>query len=242
MNLPYSRANNQRNGHLKRRYLARRLEILRAAGREFRVRGFAETGMRDIATAAALSPANLYNYFQGKHDILFFCQDNSLDRMIAALDKARRMRASAAIKLRVVIVSHLRCVLDEVEGSAAHLLTTALPPRQQRCLVTKRDKYEEGVRNLIVAGLRSGEFASCDPALAARAILGGLNWSVQWFSPDGPLTAAEIAERFADYLIRGLLAKPDAFQRLSLDRKPLRAARGPIQRDKRARSSPVILS
>src|SRR3989449_4737059 len=66
MNLPYSRANNQRNGHLKRRYLARRLEILRAAGKEFRVRGFAETGMRDIAAAAALSPANLYNYFAGK--------------------------------------------------------------------------------------------------------------------------------------------------------------------------------
>ena len=33
----------------RRRYLARRLEILRAAGRAFRTRGFAETGMRDIA-------------------------------------------------------------------------------------------------------------------------------------------------------------------------------------------------
>src|SRR5258707_8668134 len=140
--------NNRRNGCVRRRYLAQRLEILRAAGREFRVRGFAETGMRDIAAAAALSPANLYNYFRGKHDILFFCQDNSLDRMIAALDKARRMRGSTAIKLRVVITSHLRCVLDEVEGPAAHLLTTSLPARQQRYLVTKRDKYEEGVRNL----------------------------------------------------------------------------------------------
>src|SRR5437899_5680150 len=232
----YSQAS-KRNGHVKRRYLARRLEILRAAGREFRVRGFAETGMRDIATAAALSPANLYNYFQGKHDILFFCQDNSLDRMIAALDKARRMRASAAIKLRVVIVSHLRCVLDEVEGSAAHLLTTALPPRQQRYLVTKRDKYEEGVRNLIVAGLRSGEFASCDPALAVRAILGSLNWSIQWFSPDGLLTAAEIAERFADYLIRGLLTRPDALKPLSLERNLRQAVRGPVRRDIKERAS-----
>jgi len=44
----------------------------------------------------------------------------------------------------------LRCVLDEVEGSAAHLLTTALPPRQQRYLVTKRDRYEEGVRHLLL--------------------------------------------------------------------------------------------
>ncbi len=237
MKLPNSQAKSPRYGHLKRRYLSQRLEILRAAGREFRVRGFAETGMRDIAAAAALSPANLYNYFRGKHDILFFCQDNSLDRMITALDKARRMRTSAAIKLRMVIVSHLRCVLDEVEGSAAHLLTTALPSRQQRYLVTKRDKYEEGVRNLIVAGMRSGEFAPCDPALAVRAILGGLNWSVQWFSPEGPLTAAEIAERFADYLIRGLLAKPDALRRPSFERETHRAVRGPVPQDERKRAS-----
>src|SRR5712664_1960608 len=231
------RADHQRNGHLKRRYHARRLEILRAAGREFRMRGFAETGMRDIAAAAALSPANLYNYFQGKHDILFFCQDNSLARMIAALDKARRMRTSAATKLRTVIVSHLRCVLDEVEGSAAHLLTTALPPRQQRYVVAKRDKYEEGVRNLIVAGIRSGEFAPCDPALAVRVILGGLNWSVQWFSPEGPLTAAEIAEKFADYLIRGLLAKPDALRRHSFEREPHRPVHEPVPQEAKKRAS-----
>jgi len=234
---------NQRNGHLRQRYLARRLEILRAAGKEFRVRGFAETGMRDIAEAAALSPANLYNYFRGKHDILFFCQDNSLDRLIAALDKTRRMKASAAIKLRMMIVSHLRCVLDEVEGSAAHLLTTALPPRQQRYLVAKRDKYEGGVRALIAGGIRTGEFAPCDPALAVRAILGSLNWSVQWFSPEGPLTAAEIAERFANYLIRGLQAKPDAVQRVSFDGKVHHRILERIrQNPKKARIEDLMLS
>ena len=169
--------------------------------------------MRDIAEAAALSPGNLYNYFQGKHEILFFCQDNSLDRMLAALEKARRLRAGSAERLRLVIVSHVRCVLDEVEGSAAHLLTSALPARLQRSLVAKRDRYEEGVRQLIVAGTRSGEFISCDPALVARAVLGALNWSARWFSPEGPMTAAEIADGFADYLIRGLLAKPNAVRR-----------------------------
>jgi AcrR family transcriptional regulator len=209
----------QRNGRLRRRYLARRLEILRAAGREFRVRGFAETGMRDIAEAAALSPANLYNYFRGKHEILFFCQDSSLDRMIAALEKARRMKASAAVKLRFVIVSHLHCLLDEVEGSAAHLLTSALAPRQQRYLIAKRDRYELGVRHLVATGMRTGEFVSGDAALAARAMLGALNWSVQWFNPEGPLSTTEIAEALADYLIRGLLAKPGSLQRLAAERQ-----------------------
>ena len=204
-----TRVRSRSHGRVGRRYLVRRLEILRAAGKQFRVGGFAETGMRDIAAAADLSTANLYNYFQGKQEILFFCQDVSLDRMIAALDKARRLRATAAEKLRLVIVSHLRCVLDEVEGSAAHLLTSALPPRLQRGLVVKRDRYEEGVRQLIAGGSRAGEFVPGDPALAARAILGALNWSVRWFNPSGALTATEIAEGLAGYLIRGLLAKPD---------------------------------
>jgi TetR/AcrR family transcriptional regulator len=221
--LPNGRAKYQRNGHLRRRYLARRLEILRAAGREFRVRGYAETGMRDIAEAAALSPANLYNYFKGKHEILFFCQDNALDRLIDALDKARRTRTTVAVKLRMVIVSHLRCLLDEVEGLAAHLLTNALPPSQQRYLVAKRDRYEAGLRNLIAAGMRTGEFIPGDAALAARAMLGALNWSVQWFNPEGPLSAAEIAEGLADYLIRGLQANPASLRQSSSAREMPRA-------------------
>jgi len=213
--VPTSTSRKSGNGRLRRRYLARRLEIVRAAGNEFRLRGFAETGMRDIAAAADLSPANLYNYFRGKNEILFFCQDVSLDRLRAALDRARRLRCSAAAKLHLVIVSHMRCVLDEIEGAAAHLLTNALPPQMQRRLVTKRDRYEDGVRQLIVNGIRSGEFVPRDPALATRAVLGALNWSVRWFNPAGPLTATEIAEGFAEYLVRGLLAKPEGARRLN---------------------------
>jgi AcrR family transcriptional regulator len=195
---------------IQQRYLTRRLEILRAAGRAFRSRGMAETGMRDIAAAADLSPANLYNYFKGKHELVFFCQDSALDRMLDALGKIRVKRVGAAEKLSLAIASHLRCVLDEVEGSAAHLFTADMPPKLQRRLVAKRDRYEDRVRQLIAAGIRSGEFIPCDPALAARAILGALNWSVGWFSPEGKLTAAEIGEEFAFVLIRGLLAKPSA--------------------------------
>ena len=198
---------------VERRYLARRLQILRAAGKMFRMQSFADMKMRDIAAAADLSPANLYNYFKGKHDLLFFCQDNSLDRMLSALRTVRSAKAGAAEKLRLVIESHLRCVLDEVEGSAAHRLTSNLPAHLQRPLIAKRDRYEEGVRQLIAAGIQSGEFIACDAALATRAILGALNWSVRWFSPEGALTASQVAEEFSHFLIRGLMTKPSALQR-----------------------------
>ena len=194
-----------RTSRLQRRYLARRLDILRAAGREFRTRGFAETGMREIAAAADLSPANLYNYFRGKDEILFFCQDNALDRLIVNLEKTRNARSqSAAEKLSAIIVFHLHCVLDEVEGSAAHLLSSSIPPNLQKRLLAKRDRYEHGVRQLIATGIRSAEFLPTDPALAARAILGALNSTIPWFNPQGPLTTQQLAENLATYLIRGL--------------------------------------
>lgn len=191
-----------------RRADARRLEILRAAARSFRERGFAETGMREIAAQADLSPGNLYHYFRGKHELLFFCQDRSLDRMEAALEAARRSKAPATEQLRRVIEAHVLCLLDELEGSAAHLEVDALPPKLRARIVEKRDRYERGIRKLVAAGVERGDLVACEPTLVTRAMLGAVNWAARWFRPDGPQTAAQVADALARYLVRGLAARP----------------------------------
>src|SRR3989454_10622709 len=129
----------------------RRVDILRAAAQIFRSRGFAAAGMRDIALAADLSPANLYHYFRGKDELLFFCQDRALDRLLAALTAAQRDRRPLPERLRELAVRHILCLIAEVEGSAAHFEVDALPPKRRAVLVAKRARDERGVRAPVAA-------------------------------------------------------------------------------------------
>jgi AcrR family transcriptional regulator len=197
----------------RRRRDARRDELLRAAARMFRDRGVADTGMRDIAEAADLSPANLYHYFRGKDEILFYCQDRALDRMLDTVAAAKRRRAPVADRLHEILSAHLKTMLNEIEGATAHLHVDALSPVLRARFVRKRDRYEHALRAVVADGVRRGELVAGDPALVARAMLGAMNWTVTWFNPAGPRTGLEVGDTIAAFLVRGVAARGTAHPR-----------------------------
>jgi AcrR family transcriptional regulator len=200
----FSNTRSKSNPRAGRRAEARRRDILTAASRVFRTLGYAAAGMRDIAVAADLSPGNLYHYFAGKDEILFFCQNRTLDRLLAAAAAASRSQGALTGRLRTLAAAHVLCLIDQVEGSAAHFELDALPRRLRTAIVAKRDRYERSVRALVAAGIRRGDLAPADAAVATRAFLGALNWTVQWFRPDGPIPGDQLAAMVADYAVGGL--------------------------------------
>jgi AcrR family transcriptional regulator len=212
-----------------RRADARRVGILAAAARVFRERGFAAAGMREIAVAADLSPGNLYHYFRGKDELLFFCQDRAADRLLAALAEARRDTGPLIDRLRRLGVAHVLCLVDEVEGSAAHFEVGALPRRLRTLIIAKRDRYERGIRALVADGVKSGALVPTDPTIATRAFLGALNWTAQWFRPDGPDAPDYVADIVADYAVAGLTPNRHDAQRLDPTRRQRRADRSRVR-------------
>ncbi|MEE8141865.1 MAG: TetR/AcrR family transcriptional regulator [Planctomycetota bacterium] len=184
----------------------RKRQILRAASLEFRRKGFHNTGMRDIAAALEMTVSNLYYYFKNKQEILAFCQEEALSRLLALADWTRGLKLRADARLGLLATGHVLCLNEVTPGSLAHLEVEELEASYRSSVMEKRDRYEAALRQLLEEGIAQRVFRVTDVKIAVLAILGALNWTVKWFRPDGPKSAHSIGRLFAEQLVRGLLA------------------------------------
>lgn len=190
----------------------RRAEILRAALRSFRDRGYHATTLDAIAEQLGVRKTALYHYFPDKQAILLACHRESIADLERIVTEARRSRGAEA-QLRHVILEHVRVMTDAFGGSPLAFEVGALDAEQQAEIIAARDRYERELRDIIEHGMRAGTFRPGHAKVAAFTILGALNGIARWYRPEGELDARALGEQFASHLVGGLLAPAGPRQR-----------------------------
>ncbi|HEY4419619.1 MAG TPA: TetR/AcrR family transcriptional regulator [Pseudonocardia sp.] len=184
----------------------RREEIVAAAARIFARQGYAAVGMRDIAEAVGIRGASLYHHFRAKEEILYaVCltvtrelNEQNLPFLDAPGTPAQRLAAFVRAHLEFL---HPRRVEHTV---GLHELAALTPPHRAE-IDEYRRYYQRRVRDVIAAGMRSGEFTAIDARLAAFATFGVLNGISTWFHDDGELGLEEVVRGYVVLIVGRML-------------------------------------
>lgn len=187
-----------------------RSDIISAAAQIFREKGYQAASMQDIAQAVHLQKASLYHHVESKQEILLTILNQALDLLIEDMQSVVAMDLPADDKLRQAIRVYVGRIAGEADLAAVLLLEyRSLEPGLRQRHIRRRDRYEELWRKLIRQGVESGRFRRVDEKFAAFALLGIQNWMITWFRQGGGKKPAELADFFADLIMRGLESQPE---------------------------------
>jgi TetR/AcrR family transcriptional regulator, cholesterol catabolism regulator len=183
-------------------------EILEAAAQIFREKGFHAASMQDIAQAVNLQKASLYYHVTSKQEILLDLLDRALDLLIQIIEPVACSNLSPDQKVRQAIRAYLQAMLDNRDLATVLLLEhRSLEPQFNARHIPRRDRFERLWRDMLQEGYDQGLFTCADAALAARYLLGVLNWTITWYRPDGALSPESLSVQFADLYLSGLLVR-----------------------------------
>jgi AcrR family transcriptional regulator len=180
-----------------------RERILAAALDAFYANGFHGASMRDIATTAGYSVANVYNHYANKADLLVeILHRASDDQLKAARAAVRRAGEDVARQWSDAVAAHARFAAERPrECLVANSELRYLEPLDRKRVVGARDAQENLFAELVTAGMASGAFTTPHPEQAVTATLTMCAGISLWFRPEGPLSPAEVGERYGRFAL-----------------------------------------
>lgn len=184
----------------------RREQILDSASRLFSERGYHATSMRDLAGELGMQGGSLYAHISGKEELLIEIVNQASRQFDEALFTLRDVPLPADEKLREAMHRHIRVVADNMDSATVFFHEWKhLSPEAYARVTSWRDSIDEFYRELITRGIQEGAFhADLNPKMTAYLVLSAVNWAYTWYRPGGAMTPRDVADTFADMLLRGL--------------------------------------
>ena len=180
--------------------------ILQAAADCFGEQGYRATTLEAIAERLGISRVTLYRYCPSKEELLI----RVFERSIAIFQRDLRQICSQPIapeeKLRQIIRHQVRLMAGHRNFLTVFFSEeNSLPEEIAARARAERRVYDGLVEDVITQGVEAGRLAPLPAKLVSFAILGMCNWLYQWYQPDGPLSADEVARNFIQLVEQGYL-------------------------------------
>lgn len=197
----------------------RRFELLDAAARAFMRQGFAATSLDRVSEEIGSTKGAIYYYYRSKSELFFAVHRRGMELTEAAIRPQFEVHAAPRERLHAMACAHTMLVIDNLpylrviaQGLEMHLLerTNASERAELAEVAALREANENLYIRVIKDGVASGDFRSVDPKLAAKPLLGALNWTSRWYQPRDGETAAnkkKLARSIADFVTGGLEAR-----------------------------------
>jgi AcrR family transcriptional regulator len=177
----------------------RRVELINAAAKLFRQKGFDATSTRDIAAAVGMHSGSPFYHFKSKGALLYAVMDqgmrSAIARQSAAQQAAEPSAPDAAALLRVLVRNHFDVLLGSGSDFIPVMLyeSRSLTARQRALLAKLQGDYEALWAPVLNALSQAGQIKG-PVKLARLLIFGALNWSVQWFDASKDASLDDLAD------------------------------------------------
>ncbi|MGD0856130.1 MAG: TetR family transcriptional regulator [Dehalococcoidia bacterium] len=180
--------------------------IIDTAIKLFYNQGYAGTSLRNIAKNCGFEPANLYNYFQSKEQLLYEAEREDLEDLLSRLEhNDEKIEGGPPERLKKFI----EIWVDQATKNASLGMVydsefRHLKASHKERIINLRDSIEKLLIGILVAGRKTGDFADVDVKIAAFSISGMIMRTGLWFSSRGRLSSSEVAEALYHFALKGI--------------------------------------
>jgi AcrR family transcriptional regulator len=183
-------------------------DIVSAAARVFRTKGYHAATVRDIAEEVGILKGSLYHHFESKEALLYLVVKEPIAQMYRTMAEIAAADAPASEKLRRAISAHLEAFDRHYPHLFVYLREREAVKRRFREMIGFSPKeYERCWQQILREGIENGEFrADLDIQVASYGLLGMLNWLYKWYDPKGRLNVHQVSQQLTALALAGLAA------------------------------------
>lgn len=188
--------------------------IMSKARALFGKKGYHNTTVRDIADAYGCEPANIYNFFPSKEEILFEILSQEMEAIVDPIKGFREDTETSPMEmLKAIFESHGKVTLGKMRTSRVLFDASlrSLNKQHQRVIIEKRDEYDKILRHVIQRGIDDGVFEPTDVKMASFAISSIIARARVWYKPSGGLAVDEIIATLFLFALKALGCRDEAY-------------------------------